>query len=148
MLVTLPGARKRAGDAIAPQNAANDALFRRCAPYARGKEECPPAAAFRRSGAQGAAEGSPASRSPSSIADTDRSAFGSVFFCVGGEAAPSSRRAAELKFSRNAAVSRVFMTMRRRVIGGNDAAERPLAALCKNGVKSLKSGKKSVARRF
>ena len=69
-------------------------------------------------------------------------------FCVGGEAAPPFRRAAELKFSRNAAVSRVFMTMRRRVIGRNDTARRPLAALCKNGVKSLKSGKKSVARRF
>ena len=69
-------------------------------------------------------------------------------FCVGGEAAPPSRRAAELKFSRNAAVSRVFMTMRRRVIGGNDAAGRPIAALCKNGVKSPKGGKKNVARRF
>lgn len=36
------------------------------------------------SGAQGETEVFSASRSPSSIADTDRSAFGSVFFCVGG----------------------------------------------------------------
>ena len=34
--VTRTGARIQAGDAIAPQNAVNDALFRRCAPYAHG----------------------------------------------------------------------------------------------------------------
>ena len=42
-----------AGDAIAPQNAANDTLFRRFAPYARREEEALLAESFRRRGARG-----------------------------------------------------------------------------------------------